>query len=137
MRRIMTSTALVFAGALLLSGCSAGSTTPTPSADPCEQLRVTVRDIANGAQNVLAGTDPAEVQERLEGYSERVDEFSAQAEDNSVASDVAASLDEAITAAMEFVSTLPPDGEIDPDAAAERQAAIQEAAAPMIDACDE
>ena len=106
MRRIITSTALVFAGALLLSGCSAGSTAPTPSADPCEQLRVAVRDIANGAQNALAGIDPAEVQEKLEGYSERVDEFSAQAEDNSVASDVAASLDEAIASAMEFVATL-------------------------------
>jgi hypothetical protein len=137
MRRIMTSTALVFAAALLVSGCSAGGTTPTPSADPCEELRVAVRDIANGAQNALSGTDPAATQEKLEGYSERVDEFSARAEENSVASDVAASLDEAITAAMEFVATVPPDGEIDPDAAAERQAAIQEAASPMIEACAE
>lgn len=137
MRRIMTSTALVFAGALLLSGCAAGGGEPTPSADPCEAVRVAARDISNGVQNALAGVDPAALQEKLEGYSQRLDELGAQAEDGSAASDAVASLDEAVSAAMEFVATLPPDGEVDPDAAAERQAAVQEAAAGLTEACAE
>ena len=75
MRRIMTSTALVFAGVLLLAGSSAGGGTATPSADPCETLSNAVRDISNGVQNALAAADPAELQATLEGYTERVDEL--------------------------------------------------------------
>ena len=72
----MTSTALLFAGALLLSGCAAGGGASTPSADACETVKSEVRDISNGAQNVLAsGGDPSEVQSSLEDYSVRVTEL--------------------------------------------------------------
>ena len=76
MQRIMTSTALVFAGALLLSGCTTGGSGSSPSADPCDTVQSEVRDISNGAQNALAsGDDPAEVQSALEDYSVRVTEL--------------------------------------------------------------
>ena len=138
MQRIMTSTALVFAGALLLAGCAAGGGTATPSADPCETLEDAVRDISNGIQNALAAADPAELQATLEGYSERVDELDELAVDNNAVSEVIDSLDQALTAATEFAATLPSDPEeVDADAVAERQAAVQEAAAEVTAACTE
>src|SRR4029453_5006808 len=73
MQRIMTSTALVFAGALLRSGCTGGGGGSPPSAAPCETVKSEVRDISNGAQNALAsGDDPNEIQSSLEDYSVRV-----------------------------------------------------------------
>ena len=138
MRRIMTSTALVFAGALLLSGCTAGGGAATPTADPCETLSNAVRDISNGVQNALAGADPAELQSTLEGYSERVDDLDQLIEGNGAASDIVNSLDEALPAATEVAATLPTDAEeIDSEAAAEFQADIQEAASGMTEACAE
>ncbi len=139
MQRIMTSTALVFAGALLLAGCTAGGGTATPSADPCETLESAVRDISNGIQNALASVDPAELQSTLEGYSERVNELDELAAGDSAVSDVIDSLDQALTEATEFAATLPtdPEAEVDADAVAERQAAVQEAAAEVTAACTE
>jgi len=136
MQRIMTSTALVFAGAVLLAGCAAGGGTATPSADPCETLQNAVRDVSNGAQNALAaGGDPAEVQSTLEDYSVRVSEL-AETTNDAVSTQleaVAAALD----AAAEFAATLPsdPEAEVDADAVAEAQTAIQEAAASASEAC--
>ena len=136
MRRIMTSTALVFAGVLLLAGCSAGGGTATPSADPCETLSNAVRDISNGVQNALAAADPAELQATLEGYTERVDELDQLVEGDGAASDVIDSLDAALARATEFAETLPADAEdIDSEAVAEAQAEIQEAASGVTDAC--
>ena len=136
MRRIMTSTALVFAGVLLLAGCSAGGGTATPSADPCETLSNAVRDISNGVQNALAAADPAELQATLEGYTERVDEQDLLVEGDGAASDVIDSLDAALARATEFAETLPADAEdIDSEAVAEAQAEIQEAASGVTDAC--
>lgn len=137
MQKIMTSAALLFAGALLLSGCAAGASTEAgASADPCATVRGEVRDVSNGAQNALAaGGDPAEVQEALEGYSERVDEI--EATDDEAVSDALEALGEEIDAAAEFAETLPedPEAEVDADAVAERQTAIQEAAAEVTSAC--
>jgi hypothetical protein len=136
MQRIMTSTALVFAGALLLAGCAAGGGTATPSADPCETVKSEVRDISNGAQNALAaGGDPSDVQASLEGYSERVDKL-GETTDDAVSTELDA-LAAALDDAAEFAATLPtdPEAEVDADAVAEHQTAIQEAAASASDAC--
>jgi hypothetical protein len=136
MQRIMTSTALVFAGALLLAGCAAGGGTATPSADPCETVKSEVRDISNGAQNALAaGGDPAEVQSTLEDYSVRVSEL-AETTDDAVSTELEA-LTGALDDAAEFAATLPtdPEAEVDADAVAEHQTAIQEAATSASEAC--
>jgi hypothetical protein len=137
MLRIITSTALVF-GALLLSGCSAGGGTATPSGDPCERLSNAVRDISNGVQNALASADPAELQATLEGYGVRVDELDQLVEGTGASSDIVDSLDAALAEATEFVATLPTDAEeVDSEAVAEVQAEIQEAASGVTEACAE
>jgi hypothetical protein len=138
MQRIMTSAALVFAGALLLSGCAAGGggATATATADPCEAVRSEVRDISNGAQNALAaGGDPAEVQSTLEDYSVRVSEL-GETTDDAVSTELEA-LTGALDDAAEFAATLPtdPEAEVDADAVAEHQTAIQEAATSASEAC--
>ncbi len=136
MQRIMTSTALVFAGALLLAGCAAGGGGASSSADECDTVKSEVRDISNGAQNALAaGGDPSETQATLEGYSDRVDTLGEDTSD--AVSDELEKLAEALDDAAEFAATLPsdPDAEVDADAVAEQQTAIQDAASGVNDAC--
>ena len=136
MQRIMTSTALVFAGALLLSGCTTGGGGSSPSADPCETVQSEVRDISNGAQNALAaGGDPAEVQSALEDYSVRVTELGETTTD-AVSTELEA-LTGALDDAAEFAATLPsdPEAEVDAEAVAEHQTAIQDAATAASEAC--
>ena len=136
MQRIMTSTALVFAGALLLSGCTAGGGAATPSADPCETVQSEVRDISNGAQNSLvSGGDPSEIQSSLEDYSVRVTEL-GETTDDAVSTELEA-LTGALDDAAEFAATLPsdPEAEVDADAVAEHQTAIQDAATAASEAC--
>ena len=80
MQRMKLSAALVFAGALLLSGCAADGGSGEAAADSCETVQSEVRDISNGAQNVLAaGGDPSEMTSALEGYSERAGELAEEA----------------------------------------------------------
>ncbi|WP_159607167.1 hypothetical protein [Agromyces humi] len=132
----MTSTALVFAGALLLAGCAAGGGGASSSADECDTVKSEVRDISNGAQNALAaGGDPSETQATLEGYSDRVDTLGEDTSD--AVSDELEKLAEALDDAAEFAATLPsdPDAEVDADAVAEQQTAIQDAASGVNDAC--
>ena len=136
MQRIMTSTALVFAGALLLSGCAAGGSASSPSADPCDTVQSEVRDISNGAQNALAaGGDPAEVQSTLEDYSVRVSDLGETTTD-AVSTELEA-LTGALDDAAEFAATLPsdPEAEVDAEAVAEHQTAIQDAATSASEAC--
>ena len=136
MQRIMTSTALVFAGALLLSGCTTGGSGSSPSADPCDTVQSEVRDISNGAQNTLAsGDDPAEVQSALEDYSVRVTELGETTTD-AVSTELEA-LTGALDDAAEFAATLPsdPEAEVDAEAVAEHQTAIQDAATSASEAC--
>jgi hypothetical protein len=137
MQRIKRSVVLVFAGALLLSGCAAGGGGGGEAgADGCETVRSEVRDISNGAQNALAaGGDPTEVHDALEGYSERVDALAEEADD--AVSDALDALDEAIDEAADFAETLPsdPEAEVDAEAVAEHQTAIQEAASEVTNAC--
>lgn len=135
MQRIKRSVVLVFAGALLLSGCAAGGGGEA-GAGGCDTVRSEVRDISNGAQNALAaGGDPSEVHDALEGYSERVDALAEEADD--AVSDALEGLDEAIDEAADFAETLPsdPEAEVDAEAVAEHQTAIQEAATEVTNAC--
>jgi hypothetical protein len=137
MQRIMTPVALAFAGALLLSGCTAGGTAQTTAAaDPCETVQSEVRDISNGAQNALAaGGDPADVQSSLEDYSVRVSEL-AETTSDEVSTELEG-LTGALDDAAEFAGTLPsdPEAEVDADAVAEHQTAIQDAATAASEAC--
>jgi hypothetical protein len=136
MQRIMTSAALVFASALLLSGCAAGGGGATATADPCEAVRSEVRDVSNGAQNALAaGGDPADVQATIEGYSERVTTLGETTTDE--VSTALEGLSGALDDAAEFAATLPsdPEAEVDADALAEHQTAIQDAATEASSAC--
>jgi hypothetical protein len=136
MQRIMTSTALLFAGALLLSGCAAGGGTSTPSADACDTVTSEVRDISNGAQNALvSGDDPSEIQSSLEDYSVRVTDLGETTTD-AVSTELEA-LTGALDDAAEFAGTLPtdPEAEVDADAVAEHQTAIQDAATAASEAC--
>ncbi len=142
MSRLMTSTALAFAGVLLLAGCTAGGGggATTAAAESCETLRSDVRDISNGAQNTLAaGGDPAEMQTQLEGYSERVTELNDSVGEELGVTDELTALGEEIDAAAEFAATLPsdPEAEVDSEAVAEHQTAIGEAADNVNDACTE
>lgn len=137
MQRIITSVALVFAGALVLSGCASGGTAE-PTVDACDAISSEVRDISNGAQNTLAaGGDPSEVQSGLEGYSERVGALAEEAADDTGVTDALGALGEQLDGAAEFASTLPsdPEAEVDGEAVAEQQAAIAEAATGVNDAC--
>ncbi|WP_188743733.1 hypothetical protein [Agromyces bauzanensis] len=135
MQRIKMSAALVFAGALLLSGCAAGGGNGDASGDACETVRTEARDISNGAQNALAaGGDPSDVQSALEGYSERA---AALGDENEDVADSAEALVGALDEAAAFAETLPtdPEAEVDAEAVAEHQTAIQEAAAEVSSAC--
>jgi len=137
MQRIMTSAALVFASALLLSGCAASGGGGEAAVDTCETVRTEVRDISNGAQNSLAaGGDPSEVKSALEGYSERVDTLAEEA-DNEGVSDALEGLGERLDEAADFAETLPtdPEAEVDGEAVAEQQTAIHEAATEVTSAC--
>ena len=81
-----TTVALVFASALLLSGCSAGGGGPTSAADACASVQVALRDVSNGALIALvSASDPGEIQADLEGSSERAGELAEKAENPDVA----------------------------------------------------
>ncbi len=146
MQRITTTAALVFASALLLTGCAAGAADggngegAGSSVDACGTIRSEVRDISNGAQNALAsGGDPSEIQSTLEGYSERIMAIDRTGGDDTELSDALDALDEKINEAAEFAATLPsdPEAEVDEEALAEQQTAIQEAASGVGDSCTE
>jgi len=139
MQKTLTSAALVFAGALLLAGCSAGAGgTTSAAADPCQEVNSEVRDISNGAQNVLAaGGDPSDMQDALDGYSERVTALDDEFGEDTGTSEALGVLGEQIDAASSFASTLPsdPDAEVDAEAVAEQQGAISEAATEVTNSC--
>ena len=143
MQRIITSTALVFAGALLLSGCATSAgTESSASADSCETVRVAVRDVSNGAQNaILTASDPAELQAYLDELSERVDALDEQAADDSALADALDALDEKIDAASDWAETLPTEAdveagaEIDAEAQAAQTEGIQAAAVTVTEVC--
>ncbi|PWC03733.1 hypothetical protein [Agromyces badenianii] len=142
MQRIISSSALVFAGALLLSGCATGGTGASASADSCEVVRVEVRDISNGAQNsILTVSDPAELEAYLDGLSERVDALDEQAADDSALAKALDGLQEKLDDASDWAETLPTAAEIeagteiDADAQSQQTADIQAAAVKVTEVC--
>ncbi|MFF2277564.1 hypothetical protein [Agromyces sp. NPDC058126] len=142
MQRIITSTALVFAAALLFTGCAASSddSTTAQGGDDCEVVRVAVRDISNGAQNaILTSTEQAALLEKLDGYSERVDELDEQAADDTKLAEALDGLQEKIEAAETYAATLPTteteDFQADADAQAAATGDIQAAAVTVTEVC--
>jgi hypothetical protein len=146
MRRFTIPAALVVAGALALTGCAAqdgegdadGGTAGETAVSVCETVAAGIRDISNGIQNTIASASPetqAEVEAYLSDAAERVDAFAEQARDSDFAAAVEDFADE-VEATAEYVGELRDDeGEQDAEALAERQAALQEAAAEIREAC--
>lgn len=148
MRRFAMPAALVFAGALALSGCAAGDGGDTAGSadDTCTTVATEVRDISNGVQNTLASSASVdELETYLEDAKSRVDAAVEEAGDDE---EVAAAIED-FKATLEGVSeyagelTEGPseeDPEVtvveqDPEALAEQQAAVQEASAEVGSAC--
>lgn len=147
MRRIAMPAALVFAGALALSGCTAGDGGDTAgSADACSTVATEVRDISNGVQNTLAAPESVDQLETyLEDAKSRVDTAVEEAGDNdeleAAVEDFKATLEGVSEYADELTegpSEEDPETTVvqqDPDALAEQQAAVQEASAEVGAAC--
>ncbi|WP_438856088.1 hypothetical protein [Agromyces sp. M3QZ16-3] len=145
----MMPAALVFAGALALTGCASGGGGDTAASgeESCSTIAAQVRDISNGVQNNLAAPPSLdELQSYLGDASSRTDALIEDSGDDSALID---SLGEFQTALNE-VSTYA-DGleevpseedpsamtiEQDPDQLAEQQAAVQEAAVAVGASCD-
>jgi len=139
MQRFMTTTALVFAGALLLSGCAtsgSGDAASTSAKDGCDTIRSEVRNVSNGAQNTLAtATDGAATKTYLEGLEDRVDALDEQAGDDTKVEDALEGLKTALGDAADYAATIPADGTQDAEALAAQQSAIQTAANEVTSAC--
>jgi hypothetical protein len=138
MHRLIKTTAVVFAGALLLSGCAAAggdSASSDNAGGACETVRVAVRGISNGAQNTLASaTDAAETVDYLDGLETRVSDVAAKVDDEKLTTALG-TLSGAIDGAKEYAATLKADVESDPEALAAAQAKIQDAADAISTAC--
>ncbi|MGX5694778.1 hypothetical protein ACWKWP_01145 [Agromyces soli] len=137
MHRLIKTTAVVFAGALLLSGCAAGgdSAGGDSASSACETARVAVRGISNGAQNTLAtATDAAETVDYLDGLETRVSDVAATV-DNEKLTTALGTLSSAIDDAKDYAATLKADVEPDPEALAAAQTKIQEAATAFNTVC--
>ncbi|GAA1507546.1 hypothetical protein BJ978_000756 [Agromyces terreus] len=140
MQKIITTTALAFAGALLFTGCATGSGSDNAADDNCEVVRVAVRDISNGAQNAIAASaDQTTLLERLDDYSQRLDELAEENADDAELSEAIGGLQDKVTAAEEYAATLPAepteDAEIDADAQATASGDIQAAAVTVTEVC--
>lgn len=137
MQRIMKTTAVVFAGALLLSGCAAsGDGGSSAAGDSCETVRVEVRGISNGAQNTLAtATDAAATVAYLEGLEERVDALAEEAGDDTALAEALDALNDKLEGAAEYAATIEADAEQDADALAAQQTGIQDAAVKVTEVC--
>jgi hypothetical protein len=147
MRRFAMPAVLVFAGALALSGCAAGGggDTAGSSEDNCTTVANEVRDISNGVQNNIAA--PASVddlEEYLDDAKSRAEDAAGEAESDDLESavdDFAATLEgvsEYADGLTEGPSEEDPEATVveqDPDAQAEQQTAVQEAAVAVSDVC--
>lgn len=148
MRRIAMPAALVFAGALALSGCAAGDggDTAAPAEDTCATIASEVRDISNGVQNTLASAASVdEIEAYLEDAKSRIDAAVEEAGDNE---ELAAAVEE-FKAQLESVSEysgeltegpseVDPEATVveqDPEAMAEQQTAVMEAATEVNSVC--
>ncbi|ANJ25616.1 hypothetical protein [Agromyces aureus] len=139
MQKIITTTALLFAGALLFTGCATSASDSASGDDNCEVVRVAVRDISNGAQNAIASTTDQSLTEKLDGYSQRLDELAADNADNAELATAIEGVQDKIVAAEDYAATLPAeaDEEFTPDADAQATASgdIQTAAVTVTEVC--
>ena len=140
MRRFTMPAALLFAGALALTGCTAqdGQNSEAAAETVCETVASGIRDISNGIQNNLASVS-AENRDEVEAYlteaGDRVQALVADVEESEFAAAVEEFAAE-VEASGEYAGELPEDPATqDPEALAERQAALQEAAAEVKAAC--
>jgi hypothetical protein len=140
MRRFTMPAALVFAGALALTGCTAqgGDTAGAAAESVCETVASGVRDISNGIQNTLASAT-AENRDEVEAYlteaGDRVEALAADAEESEFATAIEEFAAE-VEASGQYAGELPEDPSTqDPEALSERQAALQEAAADVQASC--
>lgn len=143
MRRFTMPAALVFAGALALTGCTAQDGDNAGAAGAaaetvCETVASGIRDISNGIQNTLA-TATAENRDEVEAYlteaGDRVEALAADAEDSEFAAAVEEFAAE-VEASGEYAGDLPDDPSTqDPEELSERQAALQETAANVQESC--
>ncbi|MFF2370516.1 hypothetical protein [Agromyces sp. NPDC058110] len=139
-KNIITTTALLFAGALLFTGCATSTTDSASGDDNCEVVRVAVRDISNGAQNaIVSSADQATLTERLDDYSQRLDELAADNADDAELTEAIEGLQDKVVAAQDYAATLPAeaDEEFVPDADAQATASgdIQTAAVTVTEVC--
>ena len=147
MRRIAIPAALVFAGALALSGCAAGDGGDTAgSADACTTVASEVRDVSNGVQNTLAAPESVdELEAYLEDAKSRVDAAIEEAGDDEELAAAVEDFKATLEGVSEYAGELTegpseedPEAttvEQDPDALAEQQAAVQEASTEVTSAC--
>ncbi|MRX43112.1 hypothetical protein [Agromyces kandeliae] len=140
--------ALVFAGALALTGCaSGGGDTAATGEESCSSISAQVRDISNGVQNNLAAPSSLEgLQDYLGEASERTDALIEEAGDSDALIDALGGFQTALNEVSTYADGLAevpseedPSAmtiEQDPDELASEQAALQEASAAVAASCD-
>ncbi|MFB9959245.1 hypothetical protein [Agromyces bracchium] len=148
MRRFTMPAALVFAGALALTGCASGGDDDTATAgESCSSIAAEVRDISNGVQNNLATPESIEgLQDYLGEASERTDALIEEAGDDSALIDALGEFQTALNEVSTYADGLeevPSEEdpsvmtiEQDPEELATQQATVQEASAAVGASCD-
>ena len=148
MRRIAMPAALVFAGALALSGCATGNggDTAAPAEDTCATVASEMRDISNGIQNTLASaTSTDDIQAYLDDAKSRVDAAVEEAGDNEELAAAVEDFKSQLESVSEYAGELTegpseddPEATVveqDPEAMAEQQTAVMEAATEVNSVC--
>jgi|GEM_PF-3050937 len=149
MRRFTMPAALVFAGALALTGCASGDggDTAATGEESCSTIAAEVRDISNGVQNNLAAPGSVdELQDYLGEASERTDALIEEAGDDDALIDSLGGFQTALNEVSTYADGLEevpseedPSAmtiEQDPDELASQQAAVQEASGAVAASCD-
>ncbi|MGR0320658.1 hypothetical protein [Agromyces sp. ZXT2-3] len=140
--------ALVFAGALALTGCATGGGDDTASGEEsCTTIAADVRDISNGVQNNIAAPSSLEgLQDYLGEASERTDALIEEAGDDDALIDALGGFQTALNEVSTYADGLtevPSEEdpsvmtvEQDPDELAAQQTAVQEASSAVAASCD-
>ncbi|WP_430647967.1 hypothetical protein [Agromyces sp. GXS1127] len=149
MRRFTMPAALVFAGALALTGCASGDGGDTAASgeDSCATIAADVRDISNGVQNNIAAPSSLEgLQDYLGDASERTDALIEEAGDDDALIDALGGFQTALNEVSTYADGLeevPSEEdpsvmtvEQDPEELAAQQTAVQEASSEVAASCD-
>ncbi|WP_353816762.1 hypothetical protein [Agromyces sp. SYSU T00266] len=149
MRRFTMPAALVFAGALALTGCASGGggDTAATGEESCSSIAAQIRDISNGVQNNLAAPSSLEgLQDYLGESSERTDALIEEAGDSDALIDSLGEFQTALNEVSTYADGLeevPSEDdpsvmtiEQDPDELASQQSAVQEASSAVAASCD-